>query len=86
MKQYKHLFKMEGIKLEVEDEVLDLIVDKALEFKLGARGLRGICEAIMLDLMFELPSSEKAPKSFTITLDYAVDKLKTAKLSHLKAA
>jgi ATP-dependent Clp protease ATP-binding subunit ClpX len=86
MKQYKHLFKMEGIKLELEEEVMDLIVDKALEFKLGARGLRGICEAIMLDLMFDLPSSEKAPKSFTITLDYAVEKLKTAKLSHLKAA
>ena len=86
MKQYKHLFKMEGIKLEVEDDVLDLIVDKALEFKLGARGLRGICEAIMLDLMFDLPSSEKAPKSFTITLDYAREKLDTAKLGHLKVA
>lgn len=86
MKQYKHLFKMEGIKLEVEEDVLDLIVDKALEFKLGARGLRGICEAIMLDLMYDLPSSEKAPKTFTITLDYAREKLDTAKLSHLKAA
>jgi ATP-dependent Clp protease ATP-binding subunit ClpX len=86
MKQYKHLFKMEGIKLEVENDVLNLIVDKALEFKLGARGLRGICEAIMLDLMFDLPSSEKAPKSFTITLDYASEKLKNARLSHLKAA
>lgn len=86
MKQYKHLFKMEGIKLEIEEEVLDLIVDKALEFKLGARGLRGICEAIMLDLMFDLPSNEKAPKTFTITLDYASEKLNSAKLSHLKAA
>lgn len=86
IKQYKHLFKMEGIKLEFEDEVLDLIVDKATEFKLGARGLRGICEAIMLDLMYDLPSNEKAPKSFTITLDYAADKLKNARLSHLKAA
>jgi ATP-dependent Clp protease ATP-binding subunit ClpX len=86
MKQYKHLFKMEGIKLEVENEVLNLIVDKALEFKLGARGLRGICEAIMLDLMFDLPSSEKMPKSFTITLDYASEKLRNSKLSHLKAA
>ncbi|HRD37827.1 MAG TPA: ATP-dependent Clp protease ATP-binding subunit ClpX [Bacteroidia bacterium] len=86
IKQYKHLFKMEGIKLEFEDEVLDLIVDKATKFKLGARGLRGICEAIMLDLMYDLPSNEKAPKSFTITLDYAADKLKNARLSHLKAA
>lgn len=86
IKQYKHLFKMEGIKLEFENEALDLIVDKALEFKLGARGLRGICEAIMLDLMFDLPSSEKPPKSFTITYDYASEKLKNAKLNHLQAA
>ena len=86
IKQYKHLFKMEGVKLEFEDEVLELIVDKAIEFKLGARGLRGICEAIMTDVMFELPSEEKAPKSFTITLEYAQDKLKTAKLSQLKVA
>ncbi len=86
IKQYKHLFKMEGIKLEIEDDVLDLVVEKALEFKLGARGLRGICEAIMLDLMFELPSNEKAPKSYTITLDYATEKLNSSKLSHLKAA
>lgn len=86
IKQYKHLFKMEGIKLEIEDDVLNLIVDKALEFKLGARGLRGICEAIMLDLMYDLPSNDKAPKSYTITLDYALEKLKNARLSHLKAA
>lgn len=86
LKQYQYLFKMEGINLEVEDEVLDLIVDKALEFKLGARGLRGICEAIMLDLMYEMPGSEKAPKNFTINYDYASEKLKKAKLSHLKAA
>jgi ATP-dependent Clp protease ATP-binding subunit ClpX len=86
IKQYTHLFKMEGIKLEVENEVLELVVNKALEFKLGARGLRGICEAIMLDLMFELPGSEKMPKNYTITLDYAADRLKNARLSHLKAA
>ncbi|MBP9068436.1 MAG: ATP-dependent Clp protease ATP-binding subunit ClpX [Bacteroidia bacterium] len=85
-KQYKHLFKMEGVKLEFDDDVLELIVDKAIEFKLGARGLRGICEAIMTDIMFELPSEEKAPKTFTITLEYAQDKLKTAKLSQLKVA
>jgi ATP-dependent Clp protease ATP-binding subunit ClpX len=86
IKQYKQLFKMEGVKLEFEDEVLELIVDKAIEFKLGARGLRGICEAIMTDVMFELPSEEKAPKAFTITHDYALDKLKAAKLSQLKVA
>jgi ATP-dependent Clp protease ATP-binding subunit ClpX len=86
IKQYMHLFKMEGIKLEVENEVLELVVTKALEFKLGARGLRGICEAIMLDLMYELPGSEKMPKNYTITLDYASQRLKNARLSHLKAA
>lgn len=86
IKQYKHLFKMEGIKLDFEDEVLDLIVTKALEFKLGARGLRGICESIMVDFMFDMPSDEKAPKHLTITLDYALDKLKNARLSQLQVA
>jgi ATP-dependent Clp protease ATP-binding subunit ClpX len=86
MKQYKQLFKMEGTKLEIEDEVLDLIVDKAIEFKLGARGLRGICEAIMTDIMYTLPSEEKPVKQFTITLDYALDKLKNARLNQLKVA
>jgi ATP-dependent Clp protease ATP-binding subunit ClpX len=86
IKQYKHLFKMEGVKLEFEEGVLNLIVDKALEFKLGARGLRGICEAIMVDLMYDVPSEEKAPKNITVTLDYALEKLKTAKLSQLQAA
>jgi ATP-dependent Clp protease ATP-binding subunit ClpX len=85
-KQYKYLFKMEGFKLEFDEDALELIVDKALEFKLGARGLRGICEAIMVDLMFELPSDEKAPKTIHITFDYASDKLKNARLSQLQAA
>lgn len=86
IKQYKQLFKMEGTKLDIDEEVLNLIVDKALEFKLGARGLRGLCEAIMTDIMYELPSEEKVPKSFTITHEYALDKLKAAKLSQLKVA
>jgi ATP-dependent Clp protease ATP-binding subunit ClpX len=86
IKQYKQLFKMEGTKLEIEEEVLNLIVDKALEFKLGARGLRGICEAIMTDIMYLIPSEEKPVKQFTVTLDYALDKLKNAKLSQLKVA
>lgn len=86
VKQYKHLFKMEGFKLEFEESALELIVDKAIEFKLGARGLRGICEAIMVDLMFELPSDEKAPKTITITSDYASEKLRHARLSQLQAA
>jgi ATP-dependent Clp protease ATP-binding subunit ClpX len=86
IKQYKQLFKMEGTKLEVDEEVLNLIVDKALEFKLGARGLRGLCEAIMTDIMYTLPSEEKPVKQFTVTLDYALDKLKKAKLNQLKVA
>ncbi|MBA3682017.1 MAG: ATP-dependent Clp protease ATP-binding subunit ClpX [Bacteroidetes bacterium] len=86
IKQYKQLFKMEGTKLDIDEEVLNLIVDKALEFKLGARGLRGLCEAIMTDIMYTLPSEEKPVKQFTVTMDYALDKLKKAKLSQLKVA
>lgn len=86
IKQYKQLFKMDGTRLEFEEEVLNLIVDKALEFKLGARGLRGICEAIMTDIMYELPGEEKPVKQFTVTLDYALEKLKNARLSQLKVA
>lgn len=86
IKQYVHLFKMEGTKLEFEPAVLDLIVDKAIEFKLGARGLRGICEAIMTDVMYSLPGDEKQTKNFTITLEYALDKLKSAKINHLHVA
>jgi ATP-dependent Clp protease ATP-binding subunit ClpX len=86
IKQYSHLFKMDGTKLEFEESVLDLVVDKAFEFKLGARGLRGILEAIMVDVMFTLPGDEKQPKQFTVTYEYAVEKLKSARLSHLHAA
>lgn len=86
IKQYKQLFKMEGTKLDIDEDVLNLIVDKALEFKLGARGLRGLCEAIMTDIMYTLPSEEKPVKQFTVTMDYALDKLKKAKLSQLKVA
>jgi len=86
IKQYVQLFKMEGCKLSIDDDVLDLIVDKALEFKLGARGLRGICEAIMTDVMFALPSEEKPAKQLTITMDYALEKLKNARLTHLQVA
>lgn len=85
VRQYQKLFDMENIKLTFEDALLDFIVEKALEFKLGARGLRGICEAIMLDAMFELPSA-KNPKEFEITLAYAKDKLNKSTLSQLKVA
>lgn len=86
IKQYVHLFKMEGVDLHISDEVLDLIVDKALEFKLGARGLRGICEAIMVDFMYDMPGDENGPKELVVTLDYALEKLNSSRLTQLKVA
>jgi ATP-dependent Clp protease ATP-binding subunit ClpX len=74
---------MEGVKLEFEEAVLNLIVDKALEFKLVARGLRGICASIMVDFMFDIPSDEKTSKHLTVTLDYSLEKLKNARLTQL---
>jgi ATP-dependent Clp protease ATP-binding subunit ClpX len=85
LKQYKKLFEYEGVKLEFDAEVLDFIVDKALEFKLGARGLRSICEAIMIDAMFDFPS-KKDVKQLTITLDYALEKFEKSDLKKLKVA
>ncbi len=73
VRQYKYLFEMDNVELSFADDVLDYIVDKALEYKLGARGLRSICEAIMTDLMFDIPSQDL--KEFTITLDYARSKV-----------
>ena len=73
MRQYERMFELDGIKLTVEPEVLDLIVDTSLENKLGARGLRSICEAIMTDAMYDAPSSDK--KTFKLTLKYAKEKL-----------
>ncbi|MDB5206821.1 MAG: clpX, partial [Flavisolibacter sp.] len=64
IKQYVRLFELEGIKLTIEDDVLDFMVEKAMEYKLGARGLRSICEGILTDAMFELPSSKE--KYFTL--------------------
>ena len=72
-KQYIRLFEMDGVTLKFDDDVLDYIVDKAIEFKLGARGLRSICEAIMIDTMYELPS--KSEHEFTVTKAYAEDKI-----------
>ena len=85
VKQYKRLFELEGIELVFTSGALDFIAEKALEFKLGARGLRSICEAIMTDAMFELPS-QKDVKKFEITRNYAKDKLGRSKLSKLKVA
>jgi ATP-dependent Clp protease ATP-binding subunit ClpX len=84
-KQYSKLFKMENIELEFEDEALDYIVDKAMNFKLGARGLRSICEAIMTDAMFELPSQEGTEK-FIVTRTYAEEKIERSKFNKLKVA
>lgn len=83
-KQYIKLFAMDGIELTFTPETLDYIVDKAVEFKLGARGLRAICEAIMMDAMFELPSGDL--KEFTVTPDYAAHKLERVDMKILKAS
>lgn len=85
IKQYQKLFELENINLDFEDDVYDFIVDKSLEFRLGARGLRGICEAIMLDAMFELPS-RKEEKEFTVTLGYAMEKFNKSGMNQLKVA
>jgi len=84
IKQYIKLFKMDNIDLTFTDEALDYIVDKAIEFKLGARGLRSICEAIMLDAMFDMPS--KNADELTITTDYAKHKLEKIDIKVLKAS
>jgi ATP-dependent Clp protease ATP-binding subunit ClpX len=84
MRQYVKLFDLEGIELVVDDAVMDFLVEKAMEYKLGARGLRSICENILTDAMFELPSSNK--KKFHLTLDYAKHKFDKSKMSQLKVA
>lgn len=85
IKQYVKLFEMDGVKLSIDKRALDFIVEKAMEYKLGARGLRSICEAIMTDLMYDLPSDDKT-KSFNINLKYAQERLSKSKISQLKAA
>jgi len=85
VKQYQKLFEYEGVSLSFEPEVLAFIVDKAMEFKLGARGLRSICEAIMMDAMFEIPSG-KPLKTLSISLTYALDKFEKSDLRKLKVA
>jgi len=84
VRQYQRLFEMDGVALTFDEDVLDYIVDKAVEFKLGARGLRSLCEAIMMDTMFEVPSSGE--KSFRVTLDYARGKIERAAFAELKEA
>lgn len=85
IKQYIKLFELENIKLTLDEEVLDLIVDKAFEFKLGARGLRSICEAIMVDYMYEMPS-KKEVSELHITNSFAAEKIEQLRMKSLKAA
>ncbi len=85
VKQYKKLFEMEGVELEFEPAALEYIVEKAVEFKLGARGLRSICEAIITDAMFEIPSQELKEK-LVISREYAEEKFDKSKFNKLKAA
>ena len=79
LKQYTKLFRLDGVELIIPEETLDFIVDKAVEFKIGARGLRAICETIMMDKMYSVPTSNQ--KTLTIDLDYASERI-----SHLSAA
>lgn len=84
IKQFVKLFEIEGIALTIEDEVYDFMVEKAMEYKLGARGLRSICESILTDAMFEMPSSNE--KEFKLTAEYAKQKFDYAKMKMLKVA
>src|SRR5689334_20647619 len=86
IRQYEKLFQLEGLALTIDKGVLEFIVDKALEFKLGARGLRSICEAILLDAMFESPTMQKTSKEYHITLTYAKEKLSRTSINKLKVA
>ncbi|NOX47692.1 MAG: ATP-dependent Clp protease ATP-binding subunit ClpX [Chlorobi bacterium] len=85
IKQYKHLFELDGIKLIFKEDVMDFIVDKAIEFKLGARGLRSIIEGILTEAMFELPSDSKT-KKFVVSLEYAEKKFRQTSIAKLKVA
>ena len=84
IKQYKKLFELEGINLGIDAPVLDFMVEKAVEYKLGARGLRSICESILTDAMFELPGTNE--KTFLLDIEYARRKFETSKISLLKVA
>ncbi|GGC76688.1 ATP-dependent Clp protease ATP-binding subunit ClpX [Flavobacterium lutivivi] len=84
IKQYEKLFEMDGVKFSITNEALDFIVDKALEYKLGARGLRSLCEAILTDAMYDLPSSEE--KELHIDKDYTADALNKNLLKRLEIA
>jgi ATP-dependent Clp protease ATP-binding subunit ClpX len=76
------MFEIDGVKLVFEEEVLDYVVDKAIEFKLGARGLRSLIETIMMEPMFEVPSTKV--KKYVVTLDFAKQKVENANMTVLK--
>jgi ATP-dependent Clp protease ATP-binding subunit ClpX len=84
MRQYKKLFEIEGIALTIDEEVLDFMVEKAIEYKLGARGLRSICESILTDAMFEMPSTKE--HKLHVEIEYAKKKFDKSKMSLLKVA
>ncbi|QQR85181.1 MAG: ATP-dependent Clp protease ATP-binding subunit ClpX [Flavobacteriales bacterium] len=86
IKQYVKLFEMDKVKLTFDKKVLDFIVERAIDYKLGARGLRSICEAIMTDAMYEMPGATDRPADLRITLSYAREKFERSRMSQLKVA
>ena len=86
VKQYVKLFEMDKVKLSFDKKVLDFIVEKAMDYKLGARGLRSICEAVMTDAMYEIPGANEKPTELRITLSYAREKFDRSRLSNLRVA
>ncbi|MDI9604307.1 MAG: ATP-dependent Clp protease ATP-binding subunit ClpX [Bacteroidota bacterium] len=86
IKQYQKLFEMDGVKLTFDSSAYEYIVDKAIEFKLGARGLRSIVEAVMIDAMFNLPSQEKENKKLHVTRTYVKKQLENSDMHHLRVA
>ncbi len=86
IKQYVKLFEMDKVKITFDKKVLDFIVEKALDYKLGARGLRSICEAIMIDAMYEVPGTSDRNTELRITLTYAREKFERSRMSQLKVA
>ncbi|MFM8950987.1 MAG: ATP-dependent Clp protease ATP-binding subunit ClpX, partial [Bacteroidota bacterium] len=86
VRQYEKLFEMENVNIVFDDDVLDYIVEMAIEYKLGARGLRSICEVIMLDLMFDTPELKGKDTELRITLEYATEKVTKSAISKLKVA
>jgi len=86
LRQYNKLFALEGIELDIRPDAIDFIAEKALEYQLGARGLRSLCEAILTDAMFDLPTSTSGSKKLVVDREYASDKLERSRVGRLKAA